>query len=469
MKNILLYILLSFCALNTVAQKNLYNIGGTKDSVQIKSSTLVDAAGNKYVTHLDLANAVLNVDDFGAKGDGVTDDHDAIQSCIDSAGVGGIVEFSPKKIYVSGDKLIIKEGQTLIGNNATLRRANQEVVLLADSANIYSTFLKVDSIPTGWKVGDWLQVYKDSTRPKSTYKYSLQISSINGDTLHLLDSIGRSASSLAYYKWPSGSSVRKVYPQITSDFFFDTYTLPTNYTIKGLVIDGNLSQNRGNFYWGVNQGILNSGRVKIENCSFINMPNDCVYGSGFSLINNKAKNLFGSFYHQSSYLPQGKYVLGGIITGCDIDSVCLKRTENGHAEGAITFSSTAGRVIVEGNKFSNGLAAVLGNITYSASPSDGSNRDFVFANNMCYNFNKIIDNFSNIPELKVNNVGNILITNNIFDSCRSNNWASYASAINSYDTVKFFDNILSNGTSLSNIPEKMIYRIRTTGLRPNRE
>jgi len=56
----------------------------------------------------------LNVHDFGAKGDGVTDDTAAIQAAIDSADTGGIIEI-PRGTYMVRGLKIKKFGTTLAG------------------------------------------------------------------------------------------------------------------------------------------------------------------------------------------------------------------------------------------------------------------------------------------------------------------------------------------------------------------
>lgn len=65
----------------------------------------------------------LNVMDFGAVGDGVTDDHEAIQSAIDAASAGeggGIITF-PAGTYLAGDLIILKSNITvLLDDEATI-------------------------------------------------------------------------------------------------------------------------------------------------------------------------------------------------------------------------------------------------------------------------------------------------------------------------------------------------------------
>lgn len=61
----------------------------------------------------------LNVKDFGAVGDGSTDDTAVIQLAINSAGIGGVVYF-PKGIYKISASLDLPRGVTLIGSHSNL-------------------------------------------------------------------------------------------------------------------------------------------------------------------------------------------------------------------------------------------------------------------------------------------------------------------------------------------------------------
>lgn len=64
---------------------------------------------------------VAKVDDFGAKGDGITDDTDAIIAAIRSLRNGGTVVFSPGKTYVKWKTLVIDRPDTYIwGYGATV-------------------------------------------------------------------------------------------------------------------------------------------------------------------------------------------------------------------------------------------------------------------------------------------------------------------------------------------------------------
>lgn len=68
-----------------------------------------------------LADIAINVNTFGAKGDGVTDDTAAIQAAIDSLTTGGTLNFSPDSTYVVR-KLSAKSNITMNLNGSTLKQ-----------------------------------------------------------------------------------------------------------------------------------------------------------------------------------------------------------------------------------------------------------------------------------------------------------------------------------------------------------
>ena len=79
------------------------------------------------ISRMSGAAARINVDDFGAKGDGLTDDTDAINAALAKAG-GGTVEFTSGKTYrVRGMKadntcgIVIPDGSHISGNNAIVK------------------------------------------------------------------------------------------------------------------------------------------------------------------------------------------------------------------------------------------------------------------------------------------------------------------------------------------------------------
>lgn len=379
-----------------------------------------------------------------------------IQVLLDLAKPGSTIHLLANNTYTQPTSLVLKDGITINGNGATLKRNTEQTTTSTNSVNEKAVSINVERVPSGWKVGDYLQLYNDNSFLTSSYKSEIIIQSIVGNRINFIKPIGRAAAYDTYI-WRIGSSVRKVYPQITSTRSYDLFTVPTVWRVNNLILDGNKIFNSGNLYWGVNMAISNSGKSEISKCKFLNMPNETFLGSGVSIKDSYAENLNGSFYHQSADYIVGDIILGGEISGNTIKNtnIASNATLTGHSEGVITFSYTSGRVKIHNNRFLGGGASVLGNISYSNDLSNGANKDFYFQNNYCENYNRIINAFWYSDVDLIYNVDNVYISDNVFSNCGANDWSGYLAQINGYGKIKFMRNLYTNGTTVINIPLKM--------------
>lgn len=101
--------------------------------------------GLTKVTYSMIKGAPINVLDFGAVGDGVTNDTDAIQSAIDELTSGGVLYF-PNGTYAISDELIVNvAGITFIGDN---RWSTQIKQLISNKKifNITANFTNIQSL-----------------------------------------------------------------------------------------------------------------------------------------------------------------------------------------------------------------------------------------------------------------------------------------------------------------------------------
>ena len=94
-------------------------VGAGEVVVSVVGSGLVTSGGVYTLTIVTTKNASNNVKDYGAIGDGVADDYNAIKNTLL---VGGVIEFEQDKIYSVSQQLKIKSNTTLNLNGATLRR-----------------------------------------------------------------------------------------------------------------------------------------------------------------------------------------------------------------------------------------------------------------------------------------------------------------------------------------------------------
>lgn len=84
---------------------------------------------------------IINVRDFGAKGDGITDDTEAIQAAIDSA--GGSEVFFPRGVYTISDTVYVRDrkfgtiGLNLAGSEIIWNGANLGTMIVVQSTRAY--------------------------------------------------------------------------------------------------------------------------------------------------------------------------------------------------------------------------------------------------------------------------------------------------------------------------------------------
>ena len=116
---VLFLLVLSLSALPAIAAE-----GGDEGAV-LQARSLFD--GDTIITE-------WNVKDFGAKGDGVTDDTAAFEEALASAAArGGGIVYAPPGSYLIREPLIVESGVTLYGQwNTPGKNYEGQTVILAD-------------------------------------------------------------------------------------------------------------------------------------------------------------------------------------------------------------------------------------------------------------------------------------------------------------------------------------------------
>ena len=114
-------------------EEALTGIAGTTDAGMTTIDADPDSAfrvqqdARLTATYVRKRSSIVNVDDYGAVGDGVADDAPAIRAAATAAGVGGIVVGTPGKTYLTRSLIVPLARQRWFGHGATIRRGNQIV------------------------------------------------------------------------------------------------------------------------------------------------------------------------------------------------------------------------------------------------------------------------------------------------------------------------------------------------------
>jgi len=382
------------------------------------------------------------------RSEGLSDDQ-VIQKAIDEAGEGGSIIFEASREYLLRNGLIVKKFQTLIGNNATLKRADQTYSHLRLPAPAADSSLLLDSVPPGWKRGDLLQVFIDEKCPHSTsfadeHILPNMITGMDSTRIRLSTPVGPSIDG-SIPTWPKGAVVRKVFTLLRGDSI-NFQSCP--FTVSNINFNGNKAANNLNFYWNVNSTIFTRGLgARVENCRFYEIPNENIVGQGIYVENCQAANLNGSFVHLSGvdtirYFRQKS----SIITGNTVDGVCLMNTAiTGHSEGAITSSYNGGFATIVNNRIYNCREAAFGAIGSPVDIADGGNSELIISNNIFRNCSKIVYRVT-YAEDSTKLSRDIFLNGNIFSNCGYNDWRPFTKDPKHYPRIRIGVNDVTNNT-----------------------
>lgn len=307
----------------------------------------------------------VNVDSYGALGDGSTDDSVAIQAAIVAAGDGGMVVFSPDKTYIYGRSLYFYPNQTFSGYGATLKRGDLVSSQLTGPkvGNVYPV-TDGSLFAVGMEVAAW--------GDDDTFTNLYRVTAVAGNNVTLNGSDNAAAS--------GGTPTTNDYLVICPVAFSGSLSgalgpvdgTPDNVKILGLKFDGNLANNgsaQAPLRWELMREISQLGdNCLVQNCTFENIPCEGIVAIGayskvtnchFENVNGNGMHFSGGDHAECSSctftntniierggtIPYGQYVNGV-----------------GHQEAACTMSSANSHCIISNIGVDGALSAV-GNIS----------------------------------------------------------------------------------------------------------
>lgn len=303
-------------------------------------------------------------------------------------------------------------------NGATLRRAPATATraFLAQDTGTGQSSIYVDAIPENWEVGDYLAAYSgpsDAQTSKNVCRITNIIRAENRVTLS-----GGFGSFGGYTTLiPAGTTVAKKYGAFVGRPSSTEAGIPTpggvNYNVHIVgpgIIDGNSAQQENNSWYFNNEIVLHGRSSSVVGISFERIAGECIVGHGLRVENNSFRQLQGSAFHTSMHDDSWSNSSASWFVGNFVDGVCLAtQAVGGHAEGAVTFSWGAGRLIITGNEFANGAESVMGSFQPEATNTD---RWLIFSNNICRSFNRLFNALGD-------GVEGVVVTDNILIDCES--------------------------------------------------
>jgi len=326
-------------------------------------------------------------------------------------------------------------------NGAKFVRANSGVVSTTLTADLptsggSSTTLYVASTPTNWSIGDIICArVGDGDNGISNVR---RITGISGNTVTIHAALD---GYTGLNPIPSGTTIVKSWslfvgrPSANDSSTLLTEGANKRIRIHGGLIDGNRA-NQINRSWRYSTEImLHSEGGAVYDCKFKDTSNECLVGHGFDVWGCTFTDLGGSALHTSANdatvaTVSPEFFRNNVVKRTNIYGQSL----SAHAEGAITFSWGAGRLVVADNYFDTGEEAALG----SFGPSTGANADIYLTvvGNIFKNYDKIFYGLST-P------LTGVVVVGNSFDNCGDN--SSYTGL---YSSGNMFDNNAASGGTI---------------------
>lgn len=121
-----------------------YKIREIKNTDIVDNCTIIPLSYNNLIAELIVENSMISVNQFGAHGNGVDDDTNAIQKCIDYCTSHNLTCFFNNQTYLTSSPLIIKETSVLCGGVT-----NDEYYKQAIIKNITSNMIDISSSIVG--------------------------------------------------------------------------------------------------------------------------------------------------------------------------------------------------------------------------------------------------------------------------------------------------------------------------------
>lgn len=117
-----------------------YKIREIKNTDIVDNCTIIPLSYNNLIAELIIENSTISVNQFGAHGNGIDDDTNAIQKCIDYCTSHNLTCFFNNQIYLTSSPLIIKETSVLCGGVTNDEYSKQTVI-----KNITSNMIDITS------------------------------------------------------------------------------------------------------------------------------------------------------------------------------------------------------------------------------------------------------------------------------------------------------------------------------------
>lgn len=167
--SVLTLVLSVLMPISVLATKELVHENGSDEKIIVKENALIDSIVNgKSVMSIDLSNRFLSAMDFGAVGDGETDDTDALEVLFELAFLLKKAVYFEPGTYIICRSLLLRSGMEIYGKDATIKKKEAMVATLAESTERGQDYIVLSDVG-GLKIGDQFVIADRGGANKSTY------------------------------------------------------------------------------------------------------------------------------------------------------------------------------------------------------------------------------------------------------------------------------------------------------------
>ena len=328
---------------------------GTITSAKIADGTIVDADINASaaIARSKISGTALTADsmgvfsvlDFGAKGDGVTDDLDAFLAAV---ATGKSLLLTSGATYLVSGRITLGAGQNLYGNGATIKRADQVSTTTTTTITSGATSAITVASVAGLKVGQYINVEQGgqaaTTEANSGVTFDQTPRRITDITGNVVTISGTFAVSL--------SGTTNVH---TSGILLSAAS--GHSTVRDLTVDGN-RDNHTWAYWSAVIDVYVGSYAHVDHVHVVDSAAEAfIIGGTYPRVTNcSVVDCDGNAYHLSGATHP-------VIDKCSaVGSNLAGSPGTGHADGCITWSDAIVDGTISDCYLSGGLLAGISGI-----------------------------------------------------------------------------------------------------------
>ena len=301
-----------------------------------------DASGVAQAVQVDGVD--LGGELFAPSGDGVTPDGARLSLLVWDAGEGATINLEAGGTYIIDRSIVMRAGQTLRGNGATLRRAAQVSTTTTTTITAGVTTVITVADATGLQAGMYIGAKNGSSHSGLPTK----IANVSGTTITL-------SSALSAVSMSGTSNIYTV---------GHTVVAVADCRIDDVGFDGNASEIP--YAWWENTAEINvkGSRVSVIDCVFNDLPGEGVMEGGATIANQKtgcvyARNRFDTLGGNAFHFSGSR----GTVVDANVIVRAHQNTSVGHVSGAIGFSATCSHQRITNNYIDtaqNGIGEMSG-------------------------------------------------------------------------------------------------------------